>query len=69
MDIPIGPRTRTLVLRYEHDRPVIESATRDALIRNGMEGDRDVVSVVLHPHDSTSRVRDQRDHDWIWAFT
>jgi hypothetical protein len=68
MDIPINPRTRALILRYEHDRPVIESAARDALIRSGLEGDRDVAAVVLHPHDPARRVRMQKPGDWAGAF-
>jgi len=68
VDIPITPRTRALILRYEHDRPVIEAAARDALIRDGLEGDRDIPSVVLHPHDTACEVRNQRAQDWVWAF-
>ncbi|AKJ02437.1 Hypothetical protein AA314_04063 [Archangium gephyra] len=60
VDIPINSRTRALILRYEHDRPVIETAARDALIRSGLEGDRDIPSVVLHPHDPAGDVRRQR---------
>jgi len=68
VDIPITPRTRALILRYEHDRPVIESAARDALSRSGQEGDRDIAAVVLHPHDPASDVRKQQPQSWGWAF-
>src|SRR5689334_1268343 len=68
VDIPITPRSRALILRYEHDRPVIETAARDTLIRSGMEGDRDIPSVVLHPHDPASGVRKQRLQNWASAF-
>ncbi|HEX8700110.1 MAG TPA: SAVED domain-containing protein [Myxococcaceae bacterium] len=68
MDIPITPRSRALILRYEHDRPVIEAAARDALTRSGGEGDRDIPAVVLHPHDPASDVRKLRPQDWGWAF-
>ncbi|MFP2925016.1 SAVED domain-containing protein [Pyxidicoccus sp. 3LG] len=67
-DIPITPRTRALILRYEHDRPVIEAAARDALIRSGEEGDRDVAVAVLHPNDPDVKVRNLRPQDWAWAF-
>lgn len=68
MDIPITTRSRALILRYEHDRPVDESIARDTLKQSGTEGDRDVASMVLHPFDPSSRIRDQREQDWIWAF-
>ncbi|MFP2904313.1 SAVED domain-containing protein [Pyxidicoccus sp. 3LFB2] len=68
VDIPITPRSRALILRYEHDRPVIETAARDALVRDGLEGDRDIPSVVLHPHDDAREVRKQRAQDWVWSF-
>ncbi|MBZ4423275.1 SAVED domain-containing protein [Myxococcus sp. RHSTA-1-4] len=67
-DIPIIPRSRALILRYEQDRPVIEAAARDALVRDGLEGDRDVPAVVLHPYDASQAVREQRPQDWVWAF-
>ncbi|HYI01568.1 SAVED domain-containing protein [Hyalangium sp.] len=66
--IPINARTRALILRYEHDRPVIESAARDALIRSGLDGDRDVAATVLHPFDRDRLVRAQKPEDWAWAF-
>lgn len=68
VDIQITPRTRALILRYEHDRPVIEAAARDALIRSGMEGHRDIADVVLHPHDPATDIRRQRPQSWGWAF-
>lgn len=68
VDIPINVRTRALILRYEHDRPVIESAARDALIRSGLDGDRDVAATVLHPFDRDRIVRLQKAEDWAWAF-
>ncbi|WP_224365781.1 SAVED domain-containing protein [Hyalangium versicolor] len=68
MDIPIRSRSRALILRYEHDRPVIESAARDALSRSGHEGHQDVADVVLHPHDAARGIRDQQPQDWAWAF-
>jgi hypothetical protein len=68
MDIPINARTRTLILRYEHDRPVSEDTARDALIGNGIEGDRDVIAMVLHPYDRNRIVRTQKPEDWAWAF-
>jgi hypothetical protein len=68
MDIPITPRSRALLLRYEHDRPVIEAAARDALLRASPEGDRDAAVAVLHPHDPDVKVRMQRAQDWAWAF-
>lgn len=68
MDLPLTPRTQALILRYEHDRPVVENTARDALKRAGLEGDRDVEAVVLHPYDKDSLVRDQREQDWSQAF-
>lgn len=68
MNIPITPRTTALILRYEHDRPVIEDAARTALVQSGQEGYKDVASVVLHPYDRDRIVRTQKPHDWGWAF-
>lgn len=67
-DIPITPRSRALILRYEHDRPVIEAAARDTLAREGLEASRDVPAVVLHPHDPDRITREQRPQDWAPAF-
>jgi|GEM_PF-1486573 len=68
-DIPITPRTRALIVRYEQDRPVVEAAARDTLIRYGLEGDRDVVSIVLHPHDPARVARNLPEQDWSEAFS
>jgi hypothetical protein len=68
VDIPITHRSRALLLRYEHDRPVIESAARDALVRSSREVSRDIPSVVLHPHDPASNVRRLQSQNWAWAF-
>lgn len=68
MDIPITPRTQALLLRYEHDRPVIKAAARDALIRDGQEGYKDIAAAVLHPYDPDRLVRTQHAQDWSWAF-
>ncbi len=68
VDIPITPRSRALILRYEHDRPVIEVAARDTLAREGLGGERDIPAVVLHPHDPAGDVRKRRPQDWGWAF-
>ncbi|GHH02668.1 SAVED domain-containing protein [Comamonas sp. JC664] len=68
-DIPITPRTRALIVRYEQDRPVIEATARDTLIRYGLEGDRDVASVVLHPHDPTRAARSLPGQEWGEAFS
>ncbi|SEK95855.1 hypothetical protein SAMN05444354_103174 [Stigmatella aurantiaca] len=69
MDIPLRTQSRALLLRYEHDRPVIESAARDALKQSGQEGDRNVENGVLHPHAPGREVRKQRLQDWAWAFS
>jgi hypothetical protein len=69
MDIPLRTQSRALLLRYEHDRPVIESAARDALKQSGVEGDRNVENGSLHPHEPGREVRKQRFQDWAWAFT
>lgn len=68
MDIPINARSRTLILRYEHDRPISEETARDALVRHGIEGDRDVATMKLHPYDSNRVVRAQQPENWAWAF-
>lgn len=68
-DIPITPRTRALIVRYEQDRPVIEATARDTLIRYGLEGDRDVASVVLHPHDPARAARSLPGQEWSEAFS
>jgi hypothetical protein len=68
IEISINVRTRALILRYEHDRPVIESAARDALIRSGLDGDRDIAATVLHAFDHGRIVRTQKPEDWAWAF-
>ncbi|WP_338872932.1 SAVED domain-containing protein [Myxococcus stipitatus] len=67
-ELPINPRTQALILRYEHDRPVIDDAVRQALLREGKEGYRDVASTVLHPHDPEQSVRALRREDWAGAF-
>lgn len=67
-DIPITPRTRALIVRYEQDRAVSEDAARNALIRSGGEGDRDMASVVLHPHEPSRSARDLSPRDWDEAF-
>ncbi|MBM7117718.1 SAVED domain-containing protein [Archangium primigenium] len=68
IDIPINVRTRALILRYEHDRPITEDAARDALKQRGVEGDRDVVAVVLHPFEPHTRIRTRPEQDWSAAF-
>ncbi|NVJ18675.1 SAVED domain-containing protein [Myxococcus sp. AM010] len=68
-DIPINPRTRALIVRYEQDRPVIEATARDTLIRYGQEGDRDVASVVLHPYDAARAARSLPGQDWSESFS
>lgn len=68
-DIPINPRTRALIVRYEQDRPVIEATARDTLIRCGQEGDRDVASVVLHPHDPARAARSLPGQEWSESFS
>ncbi|QSQ12139.1 SAVED domain-containing protein [Myxococcus landrumensis] len=67
-ELPISPRTQALILCYEHDRPVIEDAVRQAVLREGKEGYRDVVSAVLHPYDAQQSVRALRGEDWAGAF-
>jgi len=68
MDIPITPRTRALILRYEHDRLVDDSLARDAVKQGGAESDRDVASMVLHPYDPATNIRQRPERDWAWAF-
>jgi hypothetical protein len=68
LDLPLTPRTQALILRYEHDRPVIENTARDALKLGGFESDREVAAVVLHPYDKDTFVRHQKEQDWSWAF-
>jgi hypothetical protein len=67
-ELPILPRTRALILCYEHDRTVSEAAARDTLIQYGQEGDRDIAATVLHRYDPALKVRDQRPQDWAQAF-
>ncbi|NVJ23712.1 SAVED domain-containing protein [Myxococcus sp. AM011] len=67
-ELSINPRTQALILRYEHDRPVIEDAARQTLKRDGLEGYRDVASAVLHPHDEKLSVRSLRGPEWAGAF-
>lgn len=68
MDIHLTPRTRALILRYEHERVIADSTARDTLIRNGTEGDREVASAVLHPFDPTQSIREQSAESWSAAF-
>ncbi|WP_141619318.1 SAVED domain-containing protein [Myxococcus sp. AB036A] len=68
-DIPINPRTRALIVRYEQDRAVADDAARNTLIQHGLEGDRDVASVVLHPHDRVRSARNLPANEWTDAFS
>ncbi|WP_408888641.1 SAVED domain-containing protein [Myxococcus faecalis] len=68
VELSINRRTEALILRYEHDRPVIEDAARQTLTREGLEGYRDVASAVLHPYDEKLSVRSLRGEAWAGAF-
>ncbi|MCY1036813.1 SAVED domain-containing protein [Corallococcus sp. BB11-1] len=68
MDVPVRTQSRALLLRYEHDRPVIESAARDAITRAGMEGHQYVENAEVHGHDPDRDVRKLRPQDWAGAF-
>ncbi|MCP3062633.1 SAVED domain-containing protein [Myxococcus sp. K38C18041901] len=68
VELSITPRTQALILRYEHDRPVIEDAARQTLTREGLDGYRDVACAVLHPDDKEFRVRSLRGEEWAGAF-
>ncbi|AEI63909.1 SAVED domain-containing protein [Corallococcus macrosporus] len=67
-DIPITPRTRALIVRYEQDREIADDAARNTLIRYGFGGDRDVASIVLHPYDPLRSVRRLPANEWSEAF-
>ncbi|RKH02098.1 SAVED domain-containing protein [Corallococcus carmarthensis] len=68
MNIPIDKKTNALLLRYEHDRAVIEPAARAAIAQAGMEAHQYVESVAVHERDADWNVRKQRPQDWAGAF-
>lgn len=64
MDIPLNADTRTLLLRCEADRPVVDSVARGALA--GAEGQ--VGSLALRPWGEPREQRPEQPEEWQRAF-